>query len=245
MSNLNATGFNPTPAKPTAGLRARQSGFTLLELSVVLVVIGLIVAAVTIGKDVQRNAAYQRISSDFVQGWMVAYDGYVAATGIVPGDNSAAPTGLVNQGGTALCGNALLGAMQAAGIAMPEGRAEGSADRYGYLDSNGIPHEVQVCFGAVAWTEPGATPGTYVVRTRNVMELSGVTPALANFLDNTIDGHADASFGRVRESTQAGQAAPVSAQWSVDERMAYGSTTATSLDESQVAEVSAYIKTSQ
>lgn len=223
----------------------KQGGFTLLELAVVLVVIGMIVGAATIGKDVQRNAVYQRISSDFVQGWLVAYDSYVNGTGIVPGDSATAPTGKVNQGNAALCGIALLGVMQAAGVAVPSGRAEGSGNLYSYLDSNGVPHELQVCFSSVIWTEPGAAVGTYVQRTRNVIDMRGLTPVLANFLDNTIDGHADAAFGVFREQSRAGLAAPTSIAWSVDETMAYGSTTSTAKDTNQVAEVLAYIKMSK
>ncbi len=224
----------------------RESGFTLLELSVSLAVILIVLSAVTIGRDVHRNAAYQRISSDFVQGWLMAYDNYVIATGMVPGDAAAAPTGRVNgASATPLCGNALLGAMQMAGVSMPEGRAEGSADRYVYTDSNGIPHEVRVCFSNESWSEPGATPGNYVVRPRNVMIVSGLTPALAKLLDGQIDGHPDARFGKMREQSQAGLTGATPGEWSVDERMAFGSSTATALDESQTAEVTGYVKMSR
>ncbi len=231
------------PPRFTAAAARHSAGFTLLELSVSLAIIFMILAAVTIGRDVHRNAAYQRISSDFVQGWLQAYDSYVAGSGIVPGDNAAAPTGQVNAAATTpLCGTALLSAMQGAGVAMPEGRAEGSADRYVYLDSNGIPHELQICFSNENWSEPGATPGTYTTRPRNVMILYGVTPALARLLDGQIDSRVDARFGLVRENTQAALTTAASTQWSVDERVAYGDTTATARDESQVAEMVAYIK---
>lgn len=226
-------------------LNSRQQGFTLLELAVSLAIIFIVLSAVTIGRDVHRNAAYQRISSDFVQGWLLAYDSYVTATGNVPGDKTAAPTGKVNGSVSPikpLCGTDLLTAMQAAGIALPEGRAEGSADRYVYLDSNGIPHEVQVCFSNETWTEPGATSGSYVQRARNVMTLSGITPALANLLDGQIDNHPDASFGRMREAAKAALSAPTASTWSLDERTAYGATTATSQDEAQVVELTGWIK---
>lgn len=214
----------------------------MLELSVVLVVIGLIIGAVAIGRDLQRNAAYQRISSDFVQGWMMAYDAYATGTGIVPGDSAAAPTGRVNAGTTALCGTAMLEVFLAAGIRLPQGRAEGLADRYVYLDSNGNPQEVQVCFQNVTWAEPGVSVGTYLPRPRNVMVLRQLTPALASLLDAQIDGNSDARFGRMREDSRAGQTAVVGGQpWSVDERMAMGATNATALDESQVAVMTGWV----
>ena len=50
-----AFSFDTGPVQMT-----RQRGFTLMELAVVLVVIGLILGAVAVGRDVQRNAAYQQ-----------------------------------------------------------------------------------------------------------------------------------------------------------------------------------------
>lgn len=228
--------------RPARARTASQRGFSMLELSIALVVIGLIVGAVAVGRDLQRNASYQRISSSFVQGWLMAYDAYVAGTGIVPGDSATAPTGLVNGNISELCGTALQNVFLAAGIRLPQGRTEGQADRYAYLDSNGNPQEVQVCFQNVNWAEPGSAVGAYVSRPRNVMVLRGMTPALASLLDAQIDGSADARFGRMRENSQAGLVAVTAGvPWSVDERMAFGSTAATTLDESQVAVVTGWV----
>ena len=227
--------------------RRGQAGFSLLELSVVLVIIGLIVGAVTIGRDVQRNAVYQRIASDFVQGWAIAYDRFYDGTGRPPGDSAVAPTGIVNGvTATPLCGVALLNAMQAAGVDLPTGRAEGSADRYVYLDSNGNPQELAICFSNVAWSEPGAAVGTYVSRTRNVMVLTGVTPALAALLDNAIDSLVDATFGRFREQAQANNtnANHPGQAWSRDERFGFADAIVpvSPSDEAQVAVVDGYLK---
>ena len=44
-----------------------QAGFTLVEMSVVLLVIGLILGAVSVGKDLQRDAEYTKIKQKFTK----------------------------------------------------------------------------------------------------------------------------------------------------------------------------------
>jgi len=165
-----------------------QSGFTLVEMSVVLVVIGLILGAVSIGKDVQRNAEYAKIKQKFVDQWASVYNEYYMRSGVVLGDSQIQPTMMVNgvdrlttvSSGTPISGadmtSVVVGALDGGlicqgalgqhmtgvpgttngvilhklfdriGLRMPPGRAEGSEDRYLYLDSNGNPQELQVCF---------------------------------------------------------------------------------------------------
>ncbi len=234
-------------------IHRQQRGFSLLELSIALVVVGLILGAVAVGRDLQRSAANQRLSTDFIQGWQLAYEAYFNGVGRPPGDNASNPTGRINgnvtPAGTELCGTEMINVFLAAGIRVPTGRTEGQQDRYVYLDSNGNPQEARVCFQSVNWSEPGAAVGAYVALPRNVMVLRGLTFSLVGALDQQIDGRTDARFGSLREGPLTNGSVPAAdttnstgMNWSIDDRVAYGATAPTTLDESQVAVTTAYFK---
>lgn len=76
--------------KEMLGLRS-QRGFTLVEIAIVLVIIGLLVGGVLKGREMITNAKIKRIENDFagVAGAIYAYqDRY----GVLPGDDPAAST---------------------------------------------------------------------------------------------------------------------------------------------------------
>lgn len=263
-------------------LRARlQQGFTLVEMAIVLAVIGLIIGAIAIGKDVQRNAEYAKIKNKFVDQWEQAYNAYYTRTGVVVGDSQTSPRLMVNGYNHVAVGGVISGVdmttaapiaplchgliadgmpstsaaqtavdsnsfdlrdlMTQAGVRMPPGRAEGSEDRYVYLDTNGNPQEVQVCF---RWNPPGTASGS-----GNVMVIAGLTPDLARMLDQMIDGKPDAQEGRFRQlNVSNGTANAPGVQWAANNTYKQGATTTTAvvtgaqLDEDQVVRVVAIYK---
>ena len=202
-----------------AGRRRPCLGFTLVEISVVLVIIAVILGAVTAGGDLMRQASGQRIFSEFVTGWRNAFNSYATQTKVVPGDNPLLPTNVIHGAGGSptLCNDAsdktLTNLMLSQSIEPPSGRGTGEEDRYVYTDGNGSPHELRVCFRTVPWAVSGPTSGSFVPASRHVMHLTGLTTELAMQLDALIDGRLDARFGRFRQMSLADSTALAGSDW--------------------------------
>jgi len=206
--------------------RRRQCGFSLLELSVALVVIAIIVGITIVGVDVYRNAMGVRLYSDYIQGWVGAFNTYVTRSGgVLPGDNQQNPTGMVmgrlntplcDQGGNSL---ALSTTMLQVGVTLPTGRGPNQAARYVYQDKSGVPHELNVCLVTTSWTVPTQSNGgiVYSPVTKTVLRISGLTPDLASQLSSMIDGRIDAGLGSLREfSPVMNDTAQQSMGWSIN-----------------------------
>lgn len=85
--------------------KGRQSGFTLVELAIVLVIIGLILAAVLKGQEMITNGKVKSVEND-LKGVTSAYYAYQDRYKAIPGDDNAAAShagaGAVNGNGDGL-----------------------------------------------------------------------------------------------------------------------------------------------
>ena len=67
----------------------KRKGFTLIELSIVLIIIGLIIGGVMKGKDLISSAEQKNIYSSWIKAWQVAANSYQDKTGSILGDGTA------------------------------------------------------------------------------------------------------------------------------------------------------------
>lgn len=90
--------------------RSRQSGFTLVEIAIVLVIIGLLLGGVLKGQELIENSRIKSIVND-MKAIQAAYNGYIDRYKALPGDELAATMtarGWAGGAGAAVAGNGVL-----------------------------------------------------------------------------------------------------------------------------------------
>lgn len=147
-----------------------NKGFTLVELAVVLVIIGIILGAVIKGNDLIESAKVKGVIQAPSK-WEVPIMTFYDKKGYFPGDSDTPKDGQINLFAT------LKTDLGAEGIAYP---ADTISD---------------VTFDIASITNVCAAGATVK---RNVMLMKGVSTSTAKQLDVAIDGIEDATKGRIR-----------------------------------------------
>lgn len=175
-----------------------NKGFTLIEMAIVLVIIGLILGAVIKGKDVLNSAKQKKFYTSFLKQWELSVASYYDRTGNLLGDGSA-------NGGTAATPNARMdniwgntfgnangidATIKAVGLTVPVSNTANSG-QYTYTGTYSGTQTITIRFLYLT----SATNG----QNRNVLFLENVPTDLAVALDTMVDGQADATNGRLRK----------------------------------------------
>jgi len=180
--------------------RLRENrGFTLIEMAIVLIIIGIIIGAVVKGKDIIRSGEQKKIYTKFINGWQSSYLSFYDRTGKILGDTfdgaGNGQDGEADTGG----GDAAYSAgtdeselctstdtdwygLSQAGISCPTTNTPNSYT-YDYVDSSGNKQTLTVFFDF---------DGT---SNYNYMAITGMTTEFAIAVDSLIDGSADGTTG--------------------------------------------------
>ena len=84
--------------KDTHKQLANQKGFTLIEIAIVLVIIGLLIGGVLKGQQLIENSKVKNAAKD-MDGVIAAYNGYIDQYKRLPGDDGPTVAALRNRGG--------------------------------------------------------------------------------------------------------------------------------------------------
>ncbi len=191
--------------KKKSGFFIRNNkGFSLIEIAVVLVIIGIIIGAIVKGKDIIKSAEQKKVYTKFINAWQLSYMTFYDRTGKILGDTwdvviavpaagqdgqadtAEGATGAPTDAGrddltTGVAGNAYLGLSQA-GLQAPETNTTNNYE-YRYTDSVGAGHVLTVAFDY-------DDTANY-----NYMWVTNCPNELGIAIDTMIDGEADGTAG--------------------------------------------------
>jgi len=174
----------------------RQSGFSLVEFAMVLVIIGLIIGMLQVSGNLQRNANYSRLLAQFVLSWRESYNTFMDYATYPPGDTVTQTFKVNGADNDPICEQDLLDEMITVGVEIPYGRARGLEYLDLYRAPDGIQRQMEVCFLHLPDWYVGPDPGDTVPA--NVMRITGMSSDLARRMDAAIDGYGDAAWGDFR-----------------------------------------------
>ncbi len=193
--------------------RNQQSGFTLIEIAIVLVIIGLLLAAVLQGQEMINSAKVKNLATDFRQIPIYIYS-YLDRFRELPGDDPrvvANVTGTLATSPAGVQGNSVINGLWNSSTSTDEsflfwqhvrlaGLAAGPTD---IANSSYIPRNadngimgIQSNVGFVTITAPTAMTGTYIICSE------GILGKFVKQLDVTLDD-GETSTGSVRAVLQS------------------------------------------
>lgn len=179
-------------------MKKHQSGFTLVEIAIVLVIIGLLLGGVLKGQSMIENAKIKSVIND-LKGVSAAYYSYLDRYKAIPGDDVAASTrftGAVNGGGD----GAIAGLYSA--VAAPAAGAESNnfwqhVRMAGFLNGVATATEALPANNAVGGLLGVQAPALTYGMTGSVVCAGSVPWKIAQAVDTQLDD-GDSATGSVR-----------------------------------------------
>ena len=172
----------------------KRSGFTLIELSIVLIVIGLIIGGIMKGKDLVGGADQKKIYNTWVKQWVVTANAYQDRTGGLLADGA-------NNGGTEAtengrCDNVNLATsttvqdkLKAIGLDQPISNVAGSNGGSYNIKGKYFTSVANAYFYWLASTTDGS---------KNRLYITGMPVDVAISFDKMTDGQIDGRTGDFR-----------------------------------------------
>jgi len=196
MRNTRTSPRSQKESKPS--VLGNNKGFTLIELAIVLVIIGLILGSVLKGKDLINSAKQKNFYSSFLKTWQLSvasyYDrtGYLLGDGTLNGGTAATPNGNFDNisGGTFGAADGIDATLKKVGLEVPTTNTANSGT-YSFKGAySGSRTITMYLYYLTSHTDGNAD---------NRLYLTNMPTDLAIALDKIIDGQMDSTAGSFRQ----------------------------------------------
>lgn len=191
-----------------------NQGFTLIEIAIVLVIIGLILGAAVKGRDLIQSGKQKKFYTNSLKAWEIAVVSYFDRSGQVLGDGTA-------NGGTAAVTNQAFDNVGGATFGVANGidarlRAVGLA-----VPASNLPNSGQFTYKGQVSGVVTITLNLSYLGNNNSLYFTNMPTDLAIALDTLVDGSVDGSIGNFRRWANAAwpdasATAVVNAQYIID-----------------------------
>ena len=160
-----------------------NEGFTLIEMAIVLIIIGIIIGAVIKGKDLIRGGEQKKLYSTFLNAWNVCYNNYHDRTGWILGDTNTRDNGGNRDGRCSNpSGDNLTSQLKRVGIEPPTVGPTNREVSRTYSDSKGRHTSIDITF-------------RYHKSHGNFIRMDRIPNELGIAWDKLIDGQVDGRSG--------------------------------------------------
>jgi prepilin-type N-terminal cleavage/methylation domain-containing protein len=185
-----------------------QPGFTLVELAIVLVIIGLILAAVLKGQEMIQNAKVKNVIND-LRGVSTAYYAYQDRFKAIPGDDANASThftgGINGNGDGIIAGLFNATATPVDGATTESNKFWLSTRLAGFMTGSGSNPATNALGGMLGIQDGNSTTGTVLGMTGPVACVGNIPWKIAVAVDAVLDD-GNSGTGTVRTGTQSATA---------------------------------------
>jgi prepilin-type N-terminal cleavage/methylation domain-containing protein len=202
-------------------MKARQTGFTLVEIAIVLVIIGLLLGGILKGQEMITQAKIKNVIADF-SGVSAAYHGYQDRYRAIPGDDpnaatrwAVAPAAVAGTGDGVVGGAYNLGA-DAAGAAGESRRWWDHLRRAGFVSGTGSQQPFNALTGIIGIQTGDAAGGATLLNVAGGNGFVGLIMCSTNLPDKVaiaVDTQMDdgtSNVGTVRAVQQGGASPAIS-----------------------------------
>ncbi len=184
-----------------------EKGFTLVEIAIVLIIIGLILGATVKGGDLIQSAKQKKFYNSFVKQWELTvlnyYDrtGGVLGDGIVNGGVNATTNGVFDNINSAAEWTAVENRLRAVGLEIPTTNTTNSY-QFTFKGKQSGARTITVNLYSLNATSGGGGGGGVTVA-NNALYMTNMPTDLAIATDRIVDGVANGQDGTFRQYTDA------------------------------------------